>query len=44
MMSEGDAISFEQSVSRVDNFGRKSVLTMKSILKLSIKRQSLTKN
>ena len=30
MMSEGDAISFEQSVSAIDKFGRKSSLAMNS--------------
>ena len=47
MMSEGDAISFEQSISTVDNFGRKSGLVMNSgktqAIWLGSKRQSLTK-
>jgi len=30
MMSEGDAISFEQSISAIDKFGRKSSLAMNS--------------
>ena len=44
-MSEGDAISFEQSISAVDNFGRKSGLVMNSgktqAIWLGSKRQSL---
>ena len=47
MISEGDAISFEQSFSTIDNFGRKSGLVMNSgktqTIWLGSKRQSLTK-
>ena len=46
MMSEGNAISFEQSISSVDNFGRRSSLVMNSgktqAIWLGSKRQSLT--
>ena len=47
MMSEGDAISFEQSIGTVDKFGRKSSLAMNSgktqAIWLGSKRQSETK-
>ena len=47
MMSEGDAISFEQSFSTIDRFGRKSSLVMNSGKAQAIwfrsKRQSSTK-
>ena len=47
MTSEGDAISFERSVSRVDNFDRKSDLALNSgetqAIWLGSKRHSLTK-
>jgi len=47
MMSEGDAISFEQNISSVDNFGRKSGFVMNSgktqAISLGSKRQTLTK-
>ena len=47
MMSEGDAISLEQSISTVHKFGRKSGLAMNSgktqAIWLGSKRQSLTK-
>ena len=47
MMSEGNAISFEQSISTIDNFGKKSGLAMNSCktqaVWLGTKRQSLTK-
>ena len=46
-MSEGEAISFEQSIGTIDKFGRKSSLAMNSgktqAIWLGNKRQSLTK-
>ena len=43
MTSEGDAISFEPSVSRVDKFGRKSDLAMNSGKTQAIWLGSMTK-